>query len=130
MLKTNFPDDIHITLGALAPSLQQQVEAQGMTLANHELWEERHRAWNLLRIGGYLTDAETKRVGRRLVHGIGQDAHFEAAVKDLAVELAGVAQGGEGVPTPGNLVPTTDGEADPAGGGELGPYLGEAGGEA
>jgi hypothetical protein len=128
MLKTNFPDDIHITLGALAPSLQQQVGAQGMSLANHELWEERHRAWNLLRIGGYLTDAETKRVGRRLVHGIGQDAHFEAAVKDLAVELAGVAQ--EATPTPGDLVPVTDGEHDPAAGGELGHYLGEAGGEA
>lgn len=128
MLKTNFPDDIHITLGALARPLKEQVEAQGMTLANHELWEERHRAWNLLRIGGYLTDAETKRVGRRLVHGIGQDAHFETAVKDLALELAGVAK--DAVPEPGEPGPTTDGECDPAAGGELGPYLGEAGGEA
>lgn len=127
MLKTNFPDDIHITLGALARPLKEQVEAQGMTLANHELWEERHRAWNLLRIGGYLTDAETKRVGRRLVHGIGQDAHFEAAVKDLAIELAGVAK--ETVPEPGDLVRVTDGEHDPAAGGELGPYLGEGGGQ-
>jgi len=127
MLKTNFPDDIHITLGALALPLKQQVEAQGMTLANHELWEERHRAWNLLRIGGYFTDAETKRVGRRLVHGIGQDAHFEAAVKDLALELAGVAK--DAVPGSSEPGATTDGERDPAAGGELGPYLGEAGGE-
>ncbi|MEB3320400.1 MAG: hypothetical protein VKI63_05625 [Cyanobium sp.] len=130
MLKTNFPDDIQITLGAMAPPLKQQVEAQGMSLANHELWEERHRAWNLLRIGGYLTDAETKRIGRRLVNGIGQDAHFEAAVHDLALELAGVAKGAGGAPAPGELVPTTDGEHDPAAGGELGPYLGEPGGEA
>lgn len=124
MLKTNFPDDIHITLGALARPLREQVEAQGMTLANHELWEERHRAWNLLRIGGYLTDAETRRIGRRLVHGIGQDAHFESAVKDLALELAGVAKKSD------DLAPLTDGEHDPAASSELGPYLDEAGGEA
>ena len=62
-----------------------------MTLANSEIWEERHRAWNLLRIGGFLTENEVKRIGQRLVRGIGQDVHFEKAVLDLATEIAAVA---------------------------------------
>jgi len=91
MLKTEFPSQISLVLGALAPSFKEQVEAMGMTLANHEIWEERHRAWNLLRIGGFLTENEIKRVGQRLVRGVGQDVHFEKAVMDLATEIAAVA---------------------------------------
>jgi hypothetical protein len=113
MLKTEFPSQISLVLGALAPPFKEQVEAMGMTLSNHEIWEERHRAWNLLRIGGFLTENEIKRVGQRLVRGIGQDVHFEKAVIDLAQEIAAVA------PAP----PEPAESEEESAGGELAVYL-------
>jgi hypothetical protein len=87
MLRTEFPTNITITLGALMAPIKDQVEAAGMVLDNHEMWERRHQAWNLLRIGGFLTDAEVQRIGRRLVRGIAQDAHFDTAKAELGAEI-------------------------------------------
>ena len=56
-------------------------------LDNHEQWERRHQAWNLLRIGGFLTKAEVQRIGRRLVRGIAQDSHFDTARAELGQEI-------------------------------------------
>lgn len=87
MLRTEFPTDIAITLGAMATPIKDQVAAAGMVLDNHEQWERRHQAWNLLRIGGFLTKAEVQRIGRRLVRGIAQDSHFDTARAELGQEI-------------------------------------------
>jgi hypothetical protein len=87
MLRTEFPTNIAINLGALMPPIKDQVEAAGMLLDNHEMWERRHQAWNLLRIGGFLTETEVKRIGRRLMRGIAQDAHFDTAKAELGAEI-------------------------------------------
>ena len=87
MLRAEFPTDIPVTLGACVPPIKQQVAAAGMTLNNHEMWERRHTAWNLLRIGGFLTEAEIQRIGHRLVRGISQDAHFDTLIHTAKTSL-------------------------------------------
>jgi hypothetical protein len=116
MLKTEFPSQIPLVLGALAPPIKGQIEAQGLTLPSHEIWEKRHAAWNLLRIGGLLTDTEVERIARRLVKGIAQDAHFERAVSELEAEVAAACPAS----------PAPEGEVT---GSELDTYLAPEGGQ-
>ena len=119
MLRTEFPTSLPITLGALMPPIKDQVEAAGLVLDNHEMWERRHQAWNLLRIGGFFTDAEVQRIGRRLMRGIAQDAHFDTAKAELGAEILKELHIETGANEPAA-------EAEPAGeqGGELDRYIG------
>lgn len=90
MLKSDFPtDSVDILLGAMVPPLADQAKAYGLTLTNAEAWERKHRAWNILRIGGLLTDAESDRIARRMVKEITRDLTYEAALGDLVEEITG-----------------------------------------
>lgn len=118
MLKTEFPTHLPINLGLTVPLLKDQVEAQGLTLSNHQAWEERHAAWNLLRIGGFLTDCETSRIAERLKKALAQDVFFEKASQDLEAEVKSATA------TPAPAAP----EEEEAAGGELSVYLPPEGG--
>jgi hypothetical protein len=91
MLKTEISSKIPLLLGLSAPPIKDQVESQGLTLLNHELWERRHTAMNLLNIGGFLTAIEVERIAQRLMTGICQDAYFEEAVREVEAEAAAEA---------------------------------------
>ena len=91
MLKTEISSRLPLILGLLAPPIKQQVEKQGLTLCNHDLWERRHAALNLLSVGCLLTDAEILRITQRLMKGISQDCYFEQVVKEAEAEVAVVA---------------------------------------
>jgi hypothetical protein len=101
MLKTQISSRLPLILGLLAPPIKEQVEGQGLTLANHGLWEQRHAALNLLSVGCLLTDAEILRITQRLMKGISQDCYFEQAVKEAEAEVAVVTT------APSSLAPCT-----------------------
>lgn len=118
MLKTNYPNRLAISLGALVPPIAEQVARHGLNLHNAEAWERRHRAWNLLRIGGYLTDAECERVANRLIKGIAQDAYYDTALDNLVEEITGAppaaAAEPQQEPEPACPMPGSEPEPEPA----------------
>jgi hypothetical protein len=118
MLKTEFPTHIPVDLGLLVPPLKTQVEALGLALPNHELWDERHAAWNLLRVGGLLTESEVVRIAQRIKKALAQDVFFNKAATDLDAEVKGAAA---------DPAPAAPEEEEPAGG-ELTAYLPAEGG--
>jgi hypothetical protein len=83
----DFPARLPIILGLGTQPIAKQVSSQGLVLDNPEQWERRHQAWNILRIGGFLTPTETMRIHERLVRGISGDAHYDTARHNLGQEL-------------------------------------------
>lgn len=83
----DYQANVQIRLGLTVPTLANQAQSYGLVLANAELWEDRHRAWNLLRLGGFLTDAEADRIACRLIKGVGRELGYELAMSDLALQI-------------------------------------------
>lgn len=83
----DYQANVQIRLGLTVPSLSDQAKSYGLILSNDQLWEDRHRAWNLLRLGGFLTDAEADRIAYRLIKGVGRELGYEVAISDLALQL-------------------------------------------
>lgn len=53
--------------GALSDSYENQANAQGFTLGDKaEMFDKLQFSYNMLRIHGYLTDSEAKRVTQKL----------------------------------------------------------------
>jgi hypothetical protein len=84
-LRTDFKSDPLIELGLGVPPLEEQCARQGFVLKDAALWEERHKAWILLNLGGFLTNLELTRIGVRLMNGIRLSVGFEAALTQLRV---------------------------------------------
>jgi hypothetical protein len=86
-LRREFKAQPLIELGVTAPPLAEQCATQGLVLRNPDLWEERHKAWMLLRLGGFLTDAEATRIGDRLIDQMGLAVGLDTVIADLGVEI-------------------------------------------
>lgn len=86
-LYDDYRADIRLRLGLTVPPLAQQADGFGLVLNNPELWEDRHRAFNLLRVGGFFTDAECERIAQRLLKGVSRELGYEVALSDLALQI-------------------------------------------
>jgi hypothetical protein len=88
MLRSEFPTDIALSFGALAPPLEEQLKAQGLSLHNAQRWQGYVRSWNQLRIGGFLTDNESRLVANRLTKAIALDCAYEDAAEQALAFLS------------------------------------------
>lgn len=86
-LYEEFKYRLPVRLGPAQSPLARQVAEQGLTLPDADLWEQRHRAWCLLFIGGFLTDAEAERIGHRIITRVGTAACFEQELNDSVLQV-------------------------------------------
>lgn len=122
-LRTEFKASINIELGYEVKPLVQQCAEQGLVLKDPDLWEERRKAWSLLRIGGFLTDTEVARIAHRLIQEIQLSVGFETALSEVRVQMLQPEEEPEAGLEP---APATDPHtAPPAGQDALGHYLKE-----
>lgn len=91
-LYEEFKYRLPVKLGLTCPPLADQVAEQGMLLPDAELWEQRHRAWNLLFVGGFLTDAEAERIGHRIITRVGAAACFQQELGDSILQVLSVLE--------------------------------------
>jgi hypothetical protein len=78
--RAEFKADLSLQLGLSVPPLAAQCQGHGLILSNAELWEQRHQAWLLLRVGGFLTDNEAEKIGVRITNAIALEVGFDSAV--------------------------------------------------
>lgn len=84
-LRSEFKADPLLELGIGVPTLADQCAEQGLVLRDPDLWEERHKAWALLKLGGFLSDVESARIGNRLVEQIGLATGFDTTLIKMGV---------------------------------------------
>jgi hypothetical protein len=86
-LRTDFNLKLRVQLGLTAPPIATQLKQLGLELLNPEIWEQRHLAWNLLRLGGFISDHEAELVAGRLIKALGQEAAYAKGLVSLRDEV-------------------------------------------